>query len=198
VYCLTPPIESIPEEAFFCKECETKKEEERDKMEREARNRLIEIKSKALEDNKNREEEEESSDDNLPVDEEYEKFFDFIKKKEREATKLLIRDSKKDKQKEKDKEKGDKPKELLTPKKEKKDLNIKRVTPISKKRDEYYEVTKKAIDKFQTYLQKNQQFFQQLNNFNQKKNQKTQDEKKSIQLNKIQMQLILKSNFILF
>jgi type III secretory pathway component EscR len=87
---------------------------------------------------------------------------------------------------------------LLTPKKEKKDLNVKRVTPISKKKDEYYEVTKKAMDKFQTYLQKNQQFFQQINNFGQKKTQKTQDEKKALQLNKIQMQLILKSNFILF
>lgn len=86
----------------------------------------------------------------------------------------------------------------LTPKKEKKEVVIKRVTPVSKKRDEFYEVTKKAIDKFQAYLQKNQGFFQQLNSFNKNKSQKTQDEKKAIQLNKIQMQLILKSNFILF
>lgn len=59
-------------------------------------------------------------------------------------------------------------------------------------------MTKKAIDKFQTYLQKNQKFFQQLNNFGSKKDQKSPDEKKALQLNKIQMQLILKSNFILF
>jgi len=88
-----------------------------------------------------------------------------------------------------------------TPKKDaayKKDLIAKRVTPISKKKDEFYEVTKKAIDKFQTYLQKNQKFFQQINTFGLKKEQKTQDEKKTLHLNKIQMQLILKSNFILF
>lgn len=85
-----------------------------------------------------------------------------------------------------------------TPKKEKKELIAKRATPINKKRDEFYEVTKKAIDKFQNYLQKNPQFFQQINNFGLKKDQKTKDEKKSLQLNKIQMQLILKSNFILF
>ena len=59
-------------------------------------------------------------------------------------------------------------------------------------------MTKKAIDKFQTYLQNNPQFFQQINNFGSKKDQKTKDDKKAIQLNKIQMQLILKSNFILF
>ncbi len=58
-------------------------------------------------------------------------------------------------------------------------------------------MTKKAIDKFQNYLQKNQQFFQQINNFGQKKDEKNKDEKKTIQLNKIQMQLIIKSNFIL-
>lgn len=74
----------------------------------------------------------------------------------------------------------------------------KRVTPVSKKKNEFYEVTKRAIDKFQTYLQKNQKFFQQLNSFGQKKDQKTQDIKKTMQLNKIQMQLILKGNFILF
>ena len=72
------------------------------------------------------------------------------------------------------------------------------MTPISKKKDEYYEVTKKAIDKFQTYLQNNQQFFQTLNNFSQQKKEKSQDEKKTLHLNKIQMQVILKSNFILF
>ena len=60
-------------------------------------------------------------------------------------------------------------------KKDKKDLIVKRITPVSKKKDEFYEVTKKAIDKFQTYLQKNQQFFQLLNNFSQKKTEKTQD-----------------------
>jgi hypothetical protein len=37
-----------------------------------------------------------------------------------------------------------------------------------------------------------------LNSFGLKKNLKTQDEKKTLLLNKIQMQLILKSNFILF
>ncbi len=57
-----------------------------------------------------------------------------------------------------------------TPKKlTKKDLIAKRVTPVSKKKNEFYEVTKKAIDKFQTYLQKNQKFFQQLNSFGLKK-----------------------------
>ena len=85
-----------------------------------------------------------------------------------------------------------------TPKKTNKDLIAKRVTPVSKKKDEFYEVTKKAIDKFQNYLQKNQKFFQQLNNFGSKKDQKSPDQKKALQLNKIQMQLILKSNFILF
>ena len=85
-----------------------------------------------------------------------------------------------------------------TPKKTNKDLIAKRTTPINKKKDEFYEVTKKAIDKFQNYLQKNQKFFQQINNFSQRKDQKSPDQKKSLQLNKIQMQLILKSNFILF
>lgn len=37
-----------------------------------------------------------------------------------------------------------------------------------------------------------------MNNFGLKRDQKTQDVKKTLQLNKIQMQLILKSNFILF
>jgi hypothetical protein len=34
-------------------------------------------------------------------------------------------------------------------------------------------MTKKAIDKFQTYLQQNQQFYQQINNFGSKKEHKT-------------------------
>jgi hypothetical protein len=54
-------------------------------------------------------------------------------------------------------------------------LIAKRTTPINKKKDEFYEVTKKAIDKFQTYLQKNQKFFQQINNFSQRKDQKSPD-----------------------
>ncbi len=37
-------------------------------------------------------------------------------------------------------------------------------------------MTKKAIDKFQAYLQQNPQFYQQINNFGSKKQQKaTQD-----------------------
>ena len=78
-------------------------------------------------------------------------------------------------------------------------MQVKKTTPIKKKKDEFYEITKKAIDKFQNYLQQNQQFYQQINNFGSKKEHKTtQDEKKTMLLNKIQMQLILKSNFILF
>ena len=26
IYCLDPPLESIPDEAFFCKDCELRKE----------------------------------------------------------------------------------------------------------------------------------------------------------------------------
>ena len=32
VYCLDPPIEEIPEESFYCKECVQKKEEERERF----------------------------------------------------------------------------------------------------------------------------------------------------------------------
>lgn len=56
----------------------------------------------------------------------------------------------------------------MTPKKAK-TAPVKRTTPVSKKKDEFYDITKKAIDKFQTYLQQNQQFYQQINNFGSKK-----------------------------
>ncbi len=65
--------------------------------------------------------------------------------------------------------------DIETPKKTKKELIAKRITPVNKKKDEFYQVTKKAIDKFQTYLQNNQKFYQQINNFGQKKDQKSQN-----------------------
>jgi len=34
----------IPEEAFFCKECEMRKEQEKDKMEKETKERLMQTK----------------------------------------------------------------------------------------------------------------------------------------------------------
>lgn len=62
---------------------------------------------------------------------------------------------------------------ITTPRKKKVVSQIKKTTPIKKKKDEFYEITKKAIDKFQNYLQQNQQFYQQINNFGSKKEHKT-------------------------
>jgi len=58
---------------------------------------------------------------------------------------------------------------ITTPRKKKTSIPVKKTTPIKRKKDEFYEITKKAIDKFQNYLQQNQQFYQQINNFGSKK-----------------------------
>lgn len=58
---------------------------------------------------------------------------------------------------------------VATPKKKKVVAPVKKTTPIKKKKDEFYEITKKAIDKFQNYLQQNQQFYQLINNFGSKR-----------------------------
>ena len=71
-------------------------------------------------------------------------------------------------------------------------------TPANKKRDQFFELQKKANDKFQTYLQLNPKVLQNINTFGQKKEKTAKAQKKTLLLNKIQMQLILKSNFILF
>ena len=75
---------------------------------------------------------------------------------------------------------------------------MKQTTPSNRRKDELYELNKKAIDKFQVYIQKNQLFLQRINNFGQRKEKESQNEKKTLLLNKIQMHLIVKSNFILF
>lgn len=40
---------------------------------------------------------------------------------------------------------------------------------INRRKDELYELNRKAIDKFQIYLQKNQDLLQRINNFGHKK-----------------------------
>lgn len=47
-YCLNPPKDEIPEEAFYCKQCLDEKEKNREKIEKETLERLKERKKKAL------------------------------------------------------------------------------------------------------------------------------------------------------
>lgn len=68
----------------------------------------------------------------------------------------------------------------------------------NRRKDELYELNKKAIDKFQIYLNKNQDLLHRINNFGHKKERENQNEKKNFMLNTIQIHLLLKSNYTLF
>lgn len=110
----------------------------------------------------------------------------FIKKVEEKAAKQMLEE-----QIEEKKEKNS------TPQK-KGSMSNKAITSMNRRKDELFELNKKAIDKFQIYLQKNQDLLQRINNFGHKKQRENQNEKKTMLLNKIQIHLILKSNYILF
>ena len=91
IYCLDPPIEEIPDEAFFCKDCIQKKQMEKQRLEKEKKEVL---KSKKIEERINAkikaEKEEESDEDVLPFNQQYERMYQFIKKVEEKAAKQLI------------------------------------------------------------------------------------------------------------
>jgi hypothetical protein len=80
IYCLKPPLLSIPEESFFCESCTMKKEEQKHRMEKEQIERLRDTKMLILEDEARRRKEESSDESVSPVDENYNRIFSFLKK----------------------------------------------------------------------------------------------------------------------
>ena len=151
------------------------------------------LKSKKLEEMNNArlkaEKEEESDEDILPFNEQYERMYLFIKKVEEKAAKELIEE-----------EENDENIKNTTPQKQKTvgvNSANKQAVPVNRRKDEFFELLKKAMDKFQIYLQKNQTLLQKINNFGTKKDKENLNEKKSMLMNKIQIRLLLKSNYIL-
>ena len=135
------------------------------------------------------EKEEESDEDILPFNEQYERMYLFIKKVEEKAAKELIEE-----------EENDENIKNTTPQKQKTvgvNSANKQAVPVNRRKDEFFELLKKAMDKFQIYLQKNQTLLQKINNFGTKKDKENLNEKKSMLMNKIQIRLLLKSNYIL-
>jgi hypothetical protein len=83
--------------------------------------------------------------------------YKFIKKVEEKAAKELLQEEEIEEN------------EIKNSTPQKKGSMAKQCTTINKRKDELYELNRKAIDKFQIYLQKNQELLQRINNFGHKK-----------------------------
>lgn len=63
----------------------------------------------------------------------------------------------------------------MTPKKTKKMLATKQTPSANRRKDELYELNRKAIEKFQVFLQKNQPLLQRINNFGSRKEKESKN-----------------------